>query len=88
MIFMWAGGRLLQVNEFWVFFSLNQKQNMISEYKEKMTRQVPYTLTLLMFVEGKQWIRSAGVVGEKERQKKRKKDENGVREGVWSVREK
>ena len=61
---------------------------MISEYKEKMTRQVPYTLTLLMFVEGKQWIRSAGVVGEKERQKKRKKDENGVREGVWSVREK
>ena len=88
MIFTWAGGRLLQVNEFWVFFSLNQKQNMISEYKEKMTRQVPYTLTLLMFVEGKQWIRSAGVVGEKERQKKRKKDENGVREGVWSVREK
>ena len=88
MIFTWAGGRLLQVNEFWVFFSLNQKQNMISEYKEKMTRQVPYTLTLLMFVEGQQRIRSAGVVGEKERQKKRKKDENGVREGVWSVREK
>ena len=73
MIFTWAGGRLLQVNECWVFFSLNQKQNMISEYKEKMTRQVPYTLTLLMFVEGKQWIRSAGVVGEKEDKRKERK---------------
>ena len=30
-------------------------------------------LTLLMFVEGKQWIRSAGVVGEKEKEKKRRK---------------
>ena len=52
---------------------LNQKQNIISEYKEKMTRRAPYMLTLLMFVEGKQWIRSAGVVGEKEKEKKRRK---------------
>ena len=49
--------------EFWVFFSLNLKQHRISEYKEKMKLTC---FTLLMFVEGKKCIRSAG--GEKEKE--------------------
>ena len=42
-------------------------------------------LTLLMFVEGKKWIRSAG--GEKE--KKKERDEKGESQRrLWFVREK